>query len=220
MAAVLVVLSACSDTRPAPNTRLAELGPPDAFSPLSAPADYRVGPSDVLEIAVFPAEALSRTVEVDAAGRIRLPLIGAVDAAGRTPPELSTEIAARLGARYLQSPDVTVAVKEARSLRITLEGALNQPGVYPVVGRTSLLQAVAMAKGADRAADLKRVIVFRRIDHQRTAALFDLAEIQTGRATDPELFGGDVVVVNESGGKRMFYNLVQSSPVLALFRPF
>lgn len=229
-APLIAALAASCATKPAVPSAVAAAGDgPAVVTPyLAAPdpavlapaGDYRIGPADLLEVSVFQVDELNRTVQVDAAGRVLLPLIGEIAAAGKTCGTLSAEISARLGARYLQSPQVTVLVKEARSQRVTLEGALNQPGVYPLVGRTTLLQAIATAKGVDRTADLRRVIVFRRVNGQRMAALFDLQGIQAGRYADPELFGGDVVVLNQSGGKRVFYNLVESSPVLALFRPF
>ena len=75
-------------------------------------SEYRIAPQDTLEITVYQFQNLSRVVQVDGAGRVSLPLVGAIIAAGRTVADLETEIARRLGAKYIQSPQVSVLVKE------------------------------------------------------------------------------------------------------------
>ena len=85
--------------------------------------EYRIGPSDLLTVTVFQVEDLTRDVRVNNAGQVSLPLIGAVDAAGRTVNELETLIASRYGARYLQNPQVSVFVKEFSSQRVTVGGS-------------------------------------------------------------------------------------------------
>ena len=102
---------------------------------------------------------MNRDVRVNNAGQVSLPLIGGVMAGGKTIPELEKDIGAKLEKGYLQNPQVTVFIKEFTSQRVTLEGALKKPGIYPITGKTSLLQAIAMAEGVDELADLGGVVV-------------------------------------------------------------
>lgn len=186
-----------------------------------AAADYRIGPLDELSINVFQVEDLSfEKLTVGATGLIEMPLIGSVQAAGRTPTELGQDIQARLGERYLQNPRVTVTVTEAASQKVTVDGAVTEPGVFQMKGRTSLVQAVAMAKGATRVADLRQVAVFRQVDGQRMVALFDLAAIRAGQAQDPILMGDDVVIVDTSRMSVAMREVLAALPGLAIFRPY
>lgn len=199
-----------------------------AFTPVSEPAQatishsYRIGPQDKLNISVFQVKELTlEEVQVDGSGNISLPLIGNVVAGGRTATELSTEIANRLRGQYLQSPQVSVSVAEAISQKVTVDGSVIEPGVYKMSGPTTLLQAVAMAKGPDpRAANLSRVAVFRTVDGQRTAAVFDIKAIRAGRAPDPEIIGNDVIVVEGSAIKGAMREVLSALPGLAIFRPY
>lgn len=185
------------------------------------PTEYRIGVGDKLNVRVFQVEDLSfDELVVDTSGNIQMPLIGAVAGAGRTAGEMSVDIAARLSAQYLRNPQVTVTVTEAASQKITIDGAVTKPGVYEMRGSTSLLQAVAMAEGPTRVADLSRVAVFRTIDGQRSVALFDLAAIRQGRASDPQVLGDDVVVVDTSRLNSALREIVSAMPALAIFRPF
>lgn len=181
--------------------------------------DYRIGAQDKLNVRVFQVEDLSfDEIVVDSSGSLQMPLIGAVRAAGLTPAELSRELAARLGERYLRNPQVTVSVIEAASQKVTVDGAVTKPGVYVMRGRTSLLQAVAMAEGPTQIADLTKVAVFRTINGERNVALFDLEAIRQGRAQDPEVFGDDIVVVDTSRLNSTVRNLVTALPALAIFQ--
>lgn len=197
------------------------LPPPDATATvIDKQVDYRIGPLDTLEIGVFDVSYLDHPVQVGADGHVGLPLIGDVAAAGRTPRELSDDIARKLGERYLQSPQVTVSVKDAVSRRFTVEGSVSKPGMFDAIGDMTLLQAVALAQGADQYANLRRVAVFRTVDKRRMGATFDLAAIRAGRAEDPKIYGGDVVVVGASAVKQFLRDIGPVSPFAALFRPF
>lgn len=188
---------------------------------VSTPTEYRIGVGDKLNVRVFQVTDLSfDELVVDTSGNIQMPLIGAVTGAGRTAGEMSIDIAERLSAQYLRNPQVTVTVTEAASQKITIDGAVTKPGVYEMRGSTSLLQAVAMAEGPTRVADLSRVAVFRTIDGQRSVALFDLGAIRQGRASDPQVLGDDVVVVDASRLNSALREIVSAMPALAIFRPF
>ncbi len=161
-------------------------------------SDYRISPNDVLDINVYQFDKLSRTVQVDGSGRVSLPLIGAVTAAGRTVSELEADITRRLGARYLQSPQVSVFVKESVGRQITVDGSVKKPGVYMLKGKTTLLQALAMAEGLSDVGDTGSVTVMRMSNQQQVSAHYDLSSIRSGSANDPLVYGGDTIVVDES----------------------
>lgn len=183
--------------------------------------DYEIGPRDTLSITVFQVPDLTvKEAKVDASGLLALPLIGSVTAAGKTTVQLADEIAAKLKAGYLQSPQVSVIVLEAIGQKVTVDGAVTEPGVFELKGRTTLLQAVAMAKGPGRDANLRRVAVFRVADGQRTAAVFDLSAIRDGRADDPQILANDVIVVDSSALKGVMREIISALPGLAVFRSY
>lgn len=180
--------------------------------------DYRIGPSDKLALNVFQVEDLSfEAIYVDASGKLQLPLLGSVQAAGLTPAELSADLERRLGERYLRNPRVSVSVSEAASQKITVDGAVMKPGVYVMRGRTTLLQAVAMAEGGNRIADLKKVAVFRTVEGRRMIAVFDLAAIRRGEAADPVVLGDDIVIVDTSRLNARYRDIIEILPGLAIF---
>jgi polysaccharide export outer membrane protein len=181
---------------------------------------YKIGPLDVLEVKVFKVKDLESQVQVAESGTINLPLVGEVPATGRTAQEIERDLEKRLGAKYLKNPQVTVYVREYNSQRLTVEGAVKRPGVYPLKGKTTLLQAIALAEGQNTDLSSGSVLVFRRADGQRTAARFDADEIRAGTVEDPIMRQGDVVVVETSTGKVAFNNIVKVLPVATLFRPF
>ncbi len=180
-------------------------------------SDYRVGPQDLIEISVFQVTDLNRTVRLNSVGQISLPLIGSVAAGGKTVQELEAEIASRLSQRYLQNPQVSVFVKEFASQRVTLEGAIKNPGIYPLTGRTSLIQAIAMAQGLDPLANPQGIVVFRMVDGKKMAAVFDIAAIRAGNAEDPPVYGDDIIVVEQSGSKTALRRFIETVPMLSFF---
>jgi polysaccharide export outer membrane protein len=187
----------------------------------ATPGEYRIGVGDKINVRVFQVPDLSfDSLVIDTSGNVQMPLIGAVRGAGRTPGEMSADIAGRLSAQYLRDPQVTVTVTEAASQKITVDGAVTKPGVYEMRGSTSLLQAVAMAEGPTPVADLTKVAVFRTIDGRRSVAVFDLAAIRRGRASDPQVLGDDVVVVDTSRLNSALREIVGAVPALAIFRFF
>lgn len=192
---------------------------PAANRELAASA-YRIGPQDKINITVFQEPELSlQEVQVDSGGNILLPLIGTIVAGGRTTTELSEEIAGRLDSRYLVNPQVSVIVASSVAQKVTVEGSVTEPGVYEVRGQTSLLEALAMAKGPSRVAALEQVAVFRTIDGKRMGALFNVKAIRRGEALDPEIKGNDTVVVGLSSVKAVWRDVLAAAPALAIFRP-
>lgn len=199
------------------------LPPPDSVTqPSPGSGDYRIGPQDMLSISVSQVGELTRDFQVDTGGKLLLPLVGEVQAAGRTPAQLSDDIAAELKKKYMKDPQVLVSVKEAQSQKVTVDGAVTQPGVYPLVGPTTLMQAVTLAHGADpKIANTHRVAIFRTIRGQRQSAFYDLAQIRRGAAVDPPVYGNDIIVVDTSGSKNFFYNFQGAlGAAVTLMRPW
>ncbi len=195
------------------------LPPPDPTRAVIGAEEYRVGPMDTLDVSVYQAPDVSRIVQVDAAGQIGMPIIGAVPVAGKTVNEIRDELTVRLKARYLRSPEVTVSVKEFASQKVTVDGSVGQPGVYPLIGKTTLVQAVAMARGVNREANEKKVAIFRTVNSQRMVAVYDLNDIRTGKLADPQIFANDVVFVDRSGGKTLWRDVISAVPLIGMFVP-
>ncbi len=193
---------------------------PDSNATALVEADHRLQPGDIVTVNVFQVPDVSGDREVDGLGRIQLPLIGMIDAQGLTTTELSARLATRLNESYLRDPRVQVVIKTVRQQTITVDGSVNQPGVYPIPARFSLIQAVALARGPSEDANVKQVVVFRRINGQRQAAAFDLSTIRDGTDPDPEVFGDDVIVVDGSATRQTFRDILQTVPLLSVFRPF
>jgi len=214
----VTMLAACaSPTRDKAFMTEASLVDPTALQQMGA-GDYRIGAGDKLRLTVFQVEGLTfEEIRVDASGNLQLPLIGSVRAAGMTPASLSEDLQQRLGQRYLRNPQVSVIVNEAANQKITVDGAVTKPGVYEMRGQTSLVQAIAMAEGASRVADVKEVAVFRTIDGRRHVALFNLQAIRNGQASDPLLQGDDIVVVDTSRMSAAWRDLIVALPAFSAF---
>jgi polysaccharide export outer membrane protein len=103
---------------------------------------------------------------------------------------------------------------------VTVDGAVQQAGQYPVAGPMTLIQTIALARGTTEDANARRVAVFRTIGGQRQAAAFDLTAIRRGEAKDPQIYPGDIVVVDGSSIKAAQKQIFQTFPFLSIFRPF
>lgn len=193
---------------------------PDPLASVIPQLPSVLAPGDVITIKVYRVDSLSGDQALDVAGRIKVPLIGTVQAAGKTTDQLETEIATALGKRYLQSPDVQVLLKTPMLRTVTVDGSVSQPGMYPVAGETSLIQTIAMARGTAEGANTHRVVVFRTIKGQRMAASFDLNSIRDGKMPNPTIYPDDIVVVDGSALSATWKLVLQSLPFVALFRPF
>lgn len=223
LATTSLALGACASSNSNDSlalTRNGELTPLPFAAAAPVSSQYRIGPLDQLNVTVFQVANLSvEKAQVDAAGQVQLPLVGSVHAAGMTTDQLAAFVKSKLVA-YLQHPEVAVTVVQAASQKVTVDGAVMESGVYELRGRTTLMQAVAMAKGPNRTANIRRVAVFRTVEGQRMAAVFDLQSIREGRSPDPDLQGDDIVVVEGSALKGAWREIVGTLPALAIFRPF
>lgn len=192
---------------------------PDAPEAAMNLANYRLGPRDELSISVFGAPELNAEGAVDLAGNFAMPLAGSVEAAGKTPDQLARAIEEKLRGRYLRNPKVAVSIKEAKAQTVTVDGEVRQPGVYPLIGRITLQQAVATARGASDTASLSNVIVFRTVNGQKMAAMFNLKDIRSGRAVDPDIFANDIVVVGQNATLKAIKDFSLGFPILGSFIP-
>jgi polysaccharide biosynthesis/export protein len=179
--------------------------------------DYKISALDVVEITVLNVPELTRVVQVSSSGTITLPLIKTVRAAGRTQSQLEKDIANKLDANYLQSPQVSVFVKEYNSQKVTVDGAVLKPGIFPKSGNMSLLQAIALAEGLNTVADPTAILVFRTVNNKRMAARFDLKQIRSGQVNDPTLQAGDIVMVDESATRTTLRDISSAMPLTGLF---
>lgn len=181
-------------------------------------ADAAITPLDHLEITVFREPDLSvQDVMVDESGHLALPLVGAFMAAGKSTATLSAEISGKLK-NYLTQPEVAVTLKQAASRRVTVTGSVIQPGVYPIEGRLTLLQAVALARGPSQVASTDQTFIFRTRDGQRSAARFNLDAIAKGKTTDPEVISGDTVSIGSSGFKTAWRDVLDTVRSFNVFR--
>ena len=165
---------------------------------------YLIGPQDLLKVEVFEVEELSSTVRVNRRGRITMPLIGSISVTGHNITEVERLIEQRLAEEYLQDPHVAVFVEEFASQKVTVEGSVQKAGVFVMEGRTTLLQAIAMAGGVSDVADTDQIFVFRDpYEGNRLILEFDLDDIEDGKVPDPLLKGTDIVVVGVSSARRL-----------------
>ena len=228
LAAMAFALAACQTTPPLGGPDVSVVAdralPPPAVSDSVGPQrDYSVGPFDKIRIDVFGVEELDREVQVDGGGAFLFPLIGEVQAAGLSPNEVARAVESRLRGRYLHDPQVSVNVTESVSQIVTIDGEVDKPGLYPVVGNMTLVRAIARAGGTTEHAALKNVIIFRQVDGRRYAGVYNLQGIRRGNYADPDVYVNDVIVVGDSPQSRLLQDILANStlittPLLLLFR--
>jgi len=218
---VLAFLAGCASTPEIggdPGLRVlpaSELPPPQGSDLITSQRPYLVGPFDKLTIDVFGIPELSqRDVQVDASGRISFPLVGVIDIAGKTPADIEVLLEERLRANYVRDPQVTINLKETVSQVVTIEGQVKKPGLYPVVGRMTLMRAMAVAQGTDEFSRLDDVVIFRTVGGQRMAALYNLDAVRHGMTPDPEIYADDVIMVGDSSARRLFKDFLAVMPAL------
>ncbi|RYF05652.1 MAG: polysaccharide export protein [Oxalobacteraceae bacterium] len=174
-----------------------------------------IGPLDTIQIDVFNVPDLSREVQIDASGRISMPLVGTLDARGKTAGELATAIEAALRGRYVRNPEVTINIKSSVSQVVTVDGQVVEPGLYPVTNQMTLIRAIASAKGLSEFSRQDDVVILRTVNGRKMAGLYNIAAIRQGMYDDPQIYANDVIVVGDSPQRRMFRDLVSLAPLLA-----
>jgi polysaccharide export outer membrane protein len=157
--------------------------------------DYRIGPEDVLDISVWKNPELSRTVPVRPDGKVSLPLVNDIQAAGLTPSALREELTRRLS-EYVPSPEVAVIVREVHSAKVAVIGSVKTPGRYEVRSPATVLELIALAQGFNDFASRDRIVVLRRNGGAVTRIPFNYRKIADG--SEQENFfvqPGDIIVV-------------------------
>lgn len=216
----VIALSGCATSRSDEVAyNLEGFSAPDGPAVSALAEDYRIAPLDKLSISVFQVSQLSGEYQVDLTGRIALPLVGTIDAINLTTTELQERLKQRLSVNYLKNPDVTVGIIAATGSNVTIEGAVRRPGVYPNFGKMSLIQAMAVGGGLDASANPKRVFVFRQVNGERLVAGFDLTTIRKGAEPDPDIYRGDIIVVEGSKMKETWSQILQGVQTFGIFRP-
>jgi polysaccharide export outer membrane protein len=224
LAAVLLavlVLTGCM-LRQAPNSLPTGAAAYAVFDNTEAwPDDNLIRVGDRLSVRVLgEPELTSDAYFVDARGNIQVPLAGEVTAGGRRPDQLRDELVARLGARYIRYPQVTVMVTERRRTTFAVEGDVREPGVFDALPGTTLLGAIAQAKSPTDSAKLDEVMIFRVVNGQRLGARFNIEDIRKGRSADPLVLAGDTIVVGRSALKDAWRQFLQAAPAFNLFYIF
>lgn len=215
-------LAACAGREPLRSTdRLtviensAELPAPVRSDLVAADRLALIGPLDTIRVDVFGVPELSRQMQVDAAGRIAMPLVGTLDAGGKTASELADDVASALNGRYVRDPNVTVNINSSVSQVVTVDGQVTEPGLYPVTNQMTLMRAIASAKGLTEFAKQEDVVILRTVSGRKMAGLYNLDAIRRGAYDDPAIFANDVIVVGDSPQRRLFRDIVGLSPLIA-----
>lgn len=217
-----LALSACGRHEPLVSTErltvvqdTAALPAPTRQDLTAADRPALIGPLDTIQVDVFNVPDLSREMQIDASGRIAMPLVGTVDARGKTAQELAATIEMALKGRYVRNPEVTVNIKSSVSQVVTIDGQVVEPGLYPVTNQMTLLRAIASAKGLGEFARQEDVVILRNVDGRKMAGLYNIDAIRRGAYDDPAVYANDVIVVGDSPQRRLFRDFVSVSPLLA-----
>ena len=218
LAAGLVAGCAESQGGPIPYNRA--LSAPDEPTVASLGEGYKIAPMDELTIKVFNSKDLSDDYAVDLAGHISLPLIGEVEAANLTTAELDDALTKKLGEKYFEHPDVAVGVKKAVGRLVTVDGAVKDAGSFPALHKMSRCRRSRWRRAPARTPIRAGLRSSGQSAGQRQAAAFDLVEIRRGQAPDPQIYPGDIVVVDGSSIKAFQKQIFQTVPLLGMFRPW
>ena len=157
---------------------------------------YQIGPEDLLDISVWKNVELSRVVPVRPDGKVSLPLVNDIQAAGLTPTELRDQITTKL-AEYIPAPEVSVMVREVHSRKVAVVGAVKMPGRYEMKSPMTVLEAIALAQGLTEFASRDRIVVLRDVNGKTTQIPFNYRKIGDDAASQQNFFlrPGDIVVV-------------------------
>ena len=161
------------------------------------PAEYVIGPEDVLSVTFWRDADMTRDeIPVRPDGRITLPLLGDITAAGLTPEQLKAEIE-KAAAKFQKEPSVTVAVRQINSRKVFITGNVANPNTYPLTGPRTVAQIIALAGGLTEYADKKNIRIMRTENGQQKSFKFNYSDFAKGKnlAQNIVLKPGDVIVV-------------------------
>lgn len=202
-------------------TLLTELPQPAGPDVRQAGRETYIGAFTELAVEVFGVADLKQEILTDGAGKFTYPLIGTVEGAGKTTAEVATEIQERLAGRYVLNPRVTVNFKSSQNplllqaQAMTVDGEVKRPGQFPVVGKQTLMAAIALAGGTTEFSKLDDVLIFRSVGGQKYVGAYNLTAIRRGNYSDPEIFPQDVVIVGDSPQRRLLDNVLKASTLLS-----
>ncbi len=192
------ILQAAPLPSPAAQSPAASSTRPPVTAPVgvAAPPDYTIGPNDVLTVVFWRDKDMSGDVSVRPDGKISLPLVNDVQAAGLTPEQLRQQLTTA-AARFVDDPTVTVVVKEINSRRAFITGQVAKPGPYPLSGPTTVLQLIAMAGGVLEYADSKHIVVMRTESGGPVSFTFNYKDVlkRKNLQQNIELKPGDTIIV-------------------------
>ena len=164
------------------------------MSPLVDSREFVIGPGDVLDINVWKNQEVSRQVPVRPDGRISLPLLGDIPAAGYTAAGLKQQLQAQYS-RFIANPEVTVIVSQVHSYQIYVQGMVARPGTYPIDGRTTMVQALSLAGGLTEFANRGKIVVLRQVTGGTQRLVIDYDDVVAGTRGDEVLRAGDTIIV-------------------------
>ena len=180
---------------------------------LADASEYQITALDILQVSIFQVPDLNRTVQVDGNGFVSLPLVGGVPVRGKTILQAQNDITARYQKSYLQSPQVTVSLVKSGQ-RVTVSGAVKGPIVLGLDVPLNLTMAIAQAGGMGETGNPERIHIARTTAGEAVEdSVFNLTEIQAGKAPNPMLRGGDIVVVEDSQARLALKNIKDVLPL-------
>lgn len=180
----------------APPVKTTGAPPPDLPAGAPLPPDYVIGVEDILTVFFWREKDITGDVQVRPDGRISIPLLNDLDAAGLTPEQLRVRIT-EAAAKFLESPTVTVVVKQINSRRVYITGAIAKPGPYPLGGPTSIMQLIATAGGVNEYADSENVTIIRTENGKQSTFRFNYSDVKRGRNLQQNILlkPGDTIVI-------------------------
>lgn len=182
------------------------------------PSSYNLRPADQISVSVFREADLSlEKVRIGVDGNVSLPMLGTIPAAGMTTKQFEQDVTRRLAALGLKTPTVSVNIVDYASHLVTVEGAVEKPGVYSFQPGARLSSAVALASGPKRSAKLEQVAVFRESPQGIMIAKFDYQQVKQGTMLDPVLEPGDRVVLGTDGLSVFWEDLLKALPAFGVF---
>src|SRR5277367_6632200 len=196
--ALLLIVTPSRAQEKADKNPPAAAGETGSAAPKAATVDpgYVIGGQDVLDISVWKETELTREVPVRPDGKISMPLLNDVQAAGLTPTQLAAQITVSLK-RFVTDPQVTVIVTQINSQRVYILGEVNRAGAYPLLPQMTFLQALSSAGGFTTFANLKKIYLLRQANGKQEIHPFNYKDVITGKNSDQNitLKAGDQIVV-------------------------
>ena len=203
IASLLVVVLAAPAFGQAPKPAPPQTSAPASPTPgvvaapaVTLPPDYVIGPDDLLGIVYWKDKDMTTDAHVRPDGRIALPLLNEVQAAGLTPEQLREKLTEE-SRKYMEDPNITVVVRAINSRKVFITGEVNKPGPYPLAGPTSVMQLIAMAGGLREYANSKGIVIMRTENGKPISLKFNYKDVIAGKnlKQNVELKPGDTVVV-------------------------